>query len=375
MKKLLFLFTMLTFMVACSDDDKNDTPINGLEIPEFENPVTPGQTVTIKGEGFDEGSEIWFRAIATRATDNDDVKAEVTGVDANGITFIAPSVYGNQSILLKQDGREYKLGEMLFADQPEEPADVEILPRKIKKFTKVDSEGHSYNESEEFEYDADGRIKSQDFDDGEIWHYTYSNNMITCRQEANEEYEGKSEFILENGRIKSYSLKNDDWYQNYEFEYDKDGYLNESVMTDDEDDTETETFSFVEGNLVKYTFAYKVFKEWNGSIEFIYGEQLNNLNIDLFYIIGEYHFDSNIGDAFLFGMLGKRSRYLPSKMIITDPMWDDDDENISYYKTYTVNIEYEMNGEYISSFTVKAEDGDVEDDYYGTSTFVIEYED
>ena len=50
MRKLLFLFTMLAFFIACSDDDDkdNELPIKGLEIPKFENPVKPGESITIK---------------------------------------------------------------------------------------------------------------------------------------------------------------------------------------------------------------------------------------------------------------------------------------------------------------------------------------
>ena len=63
MKKLLFLFTMLAFIMACSDDDDKDyeSPIKGLEMPQFENPVKPGESITIKGEDFTKTSEIWFR--------------------------------------------------------------------------------------------------------------------------------------------------------------------------------------------------------------------------------------------------------------------------------------------------------------------------
>ena len=45
MRKLLFLFTMLAFFIACSDDDDkdNELPIKGLEIPKFENPVKTGR--------------------------------------------------------------------------------------------------------------------------------------------------------------------------------------------------------------------------------------------------------------------------------------------------------------------------------------------
>lgn len=134
MKKLLFLFTMLAFFVACSDDDKdNELPIKGLEIPKFENPVKPGEAITIKGEGFTKASEIWFRTILTRAENIGDVKAIVTKVNATGITFTTSEVYGNQSVLLKENGKEYELGKMTFEEQPEEGGDIEILPKRIKK--------------------------------------------------------------------------------------------------------------------------------------------------------------------------------------------------------------------------------------------------
>lgn len=369
MKRLIYLLMTalcVTMFTACSDDDKNDIPINGLEIPKFENPVAPGQTITIKGEGFDEGSEIWFRKTVTRAEDNDDVKAEVVSVNGNGITFIAPSVYGNQTVLLKQDGREYELGEMLFAN---EPADVKILPRKIKRITEIDDCEEEY--IYEYEYYADGRIKSCNMTDSETDLYTYSDNTISIRNDEDENR--RFNFILENGRIKSCSLENDDWKQDYEFEYEKEGYLSKSVMVDDENEQETETFSFVEGNLVKYTYSCKELKEWKGSIEFIYGEQPNNLNIDLFYFIGEYYFDSNIDLAFQLNLIGKRSRYLPVKMIITDSDWDEDDENI-IHETYIVNINYKMNGEYISEFTIKDEESKENGELFWT-TFTFEYED
>ena len=132
MRKLLFLFTMLAFFIACSDDDDkdNELPIKGLEIPTFENPVKPGESITIKGAGFTDASEIWFRQIISKTAGNGDVKAVVTDVNSTGITFTAPEVYGNQSVLLKDNSKEYELGEMTFE---EKSSDVEILPKKSVK--------------------------------------------------------------------------------------------------------------------------------------------------------------------------------------------------------------------------------------------------
>lgn len=102
--------------MACSDDNDKDNglPIVGLEFPKFENPVKPGESITIKGEDFTKVSEIWFRTIVIRAENTGDVKAIVTEVNSTGITFTAPEVYSNQSVLLKENGKEYELGKICF---------------------------------------------------------------------------------------------------------------------------------------------------------------------------------------------------------------------------------------------------------------------
>ena len=157
MKKLLFLFMMLGLFIACSDDDDkdNELPIKGLEIPKFENPVKPGESITIKGEGFTEASEIWFRSIVTRAENTGDVKATVTEVSLTGITFTAPEVYGNQSILLKENGKEYELGKMTFEEQSGESGDVEILPKRIKKIVESFEDGKNIYE---YFYNDEGNV-------------------------------------------------------------------------------------------------------------------------------------------------------------------------------------------------------------------------
>lgn len=186
MRKLLFLFTMLAFFIACSDDDDkdNELPIKGLEIPKFENPVKPGESITIKGAGFTDASEIWFRQIISKTAGNGDVKAVVTDVNSTGITFTTPEVYGNQSVLLKENSKEYELGEMTFE---EKSSDVEILPKKISKiiesFEDEDALKGIGKNIYEFSYDDKGRIVSLKVtEDGETEPYmstcTYSSNPI-----------------------------------------------------------------------------------------------------------------------------------------------------------------------------------------------------
>ena len=158
MRKLLFLFTMLAFFIACSDDDDkdNELPIKGLEIPTFENPVKPGESITIKGAGFTDASEIWFRQIISKTAGNGDVKAVVTEVNSTGITFTAPEVYGNQSVLLKENSKEYELGEMTFE---EKSSDVEILPKKISKIIEsFEDEDFNSNRKNRFKNKKDNNL-------------------------------------------------------------------------------------------------------------------------------------------------------------------------------------------------------------------------
>lgn len=183
MKKLLFLFTMLAFMVACSDDDdnNNESPIKGLEIPQSTTPVKPGASVTIKGEGFTKASEIWFRQIITKATENTDIKATITEVNSTGITFTAPEVYGNQNVLLKENGKEYELGKMTFEEQPEQPEEITILPKKIKEIKVYEEQ--DYYTTYKYNYNENGTIKeiTTIAFGGQESHqkFTYTTNAIT----------------------------------------------------------------------------------------------------------------------------------------------------------------------------------------------------
>ena len=137
MKKILYFFMAAALLCGCEKEENGGDPIcpvTEISMPasSTENPVVPGSSVTIHGKGFTSGSEIWFRSM-TKSTD---VQATVTGVTASAITFTAPEVYGSQSVLLKQDGNEWTLGTLVFANQstdPEDPTDPEYLPRKISQ--------------------------------------------------------------------------------------------------------------------------------------------------------------------------------------------------------------------------------------------------
>ena len=247
-------------------------------------------------------------------------------------------------------------------DVNDETTDVTILPRKIKKILNYEYEDGRLEDSYEYEfsYDADGRIISYKQND-EIEKYTYSANKITIR---NDKYDEEYIFIVENGRITSYSCIDADGVENGTLKYDG-NYLNKvnaSYKEDGEEESWTETFSFSNGNLSKY--EYNDDDDWE-NVVFTYGNQLNNLNIDLFYFF-EY-VESYVAKAFIFDMTGKRSKCLPSSIKYSYPEWDEDEEKVIGTETYTVNFTYEMDGEYITKFIIKDEDG-------YTDIYEIEYE-
>lgn len=353
MRKLLFLFTMLALFVACSDDDDkdNELPIKGLEIPKFENPVKPGESITIKGEGFTKASEIWFRTIIARAENTGDVKAIVTEVNSTGITFTAPEVYGNQSVLLKENGKEYELGKMTFEEQPEEGGDVEILPKKISKIIFSDKEEKNIYE---FSYNNEGKLSSLNVtEDGvtEPWKstYTYSSNQLVIKEIGSDNQ--TETYTIENGKATHYkkTYLNYPEYDEFTFKYTGD-YLNQIEGIIESEYPTTENFTFIGGKLIQYKWIDEEFDNVYALLDFTYGQQLNNLNLDLFGIILTDYFE-NIEDLFLYGITGKRSVYLPEKVKVSGI----DDEDGKY--EYPVSFKYEVKDNYITKIIID-EDGE-----------------
>jgi YD repeat-containing protein len=191
MKNVLFVMMLCIGFLSCSDDNdepQNNTPITNLEIPQSNanNPIKAGETITIKGEGFTQSSEIWLRAVIKSA--DTEVKAEVTSVTASGISFNAPSVSGERSIVLKQLGSEYILGQMYFDNENPEPT---IITKRMVKWLSID--GQMQNE---FIYDDNGRL--QKFNEaGELHEYVYNDKgLLISETRYDSETKEKSSVIV-----------------------------------------------------------------------------------------------------------------------------------------------------------------------------------
>lgn len=138
-------------------------------------------------------------------------------------------------------------------------------------------------------------------------------------------------------------------------------YLSTITITDLNDNTYNvnETVSFIGGKFISYNYDYPNDSNgYKGYVKFEYGNQLNNLNIDLFGIMGDCFFDSSIECVFLMNVGGKRANYIPQKMEYNE---DGDTEFFTF--------DYKMNGEYISIITLLNEEKEME------WKFEITYED
>ncbi len=101
--------------------------------------------------------------------------------------------------------------------------------------------------------------------------------------------------------------------------------------------------------LIQYKWIDEEFDNVYALIDFTYGQQLNNLNLDLFGIILTDYFE-NVEDLFLYGITGKRSVYLPEKINVNVV---DDEGGYKYLESF----KYEVKDNYITKITIIDNEG------------------
>lgn len=384
MKKILYFFMAAALLCSCEKEENGGDPVCpvtevSLPASSAENPVIPGSSVTIQGDGFTSDSEIWFRGITKAA----DVQATVTDVTATAITFTAPEVFGTQSVLLKQDGGEWTLGTLVFAEQPtdpEDPSDPEYLPRKISQVKVVfkDEWKGDYTQLYTYSYDAEGRLSVMtvaDIFDGEeetlTVEYTYSDTKITSKGEGNGFIQSLEEsYELTDGRVTKYvrttigggkmTDRGIKTVQTLNPQYDSEGYLIaidglEVCSGDPEEAYEsvlTDRYTFTEGMFSKYVSTASTTDSYgkygsSSEIDFSAGPA-NNLNIDVLGIdwTGEEIYSCPLH---LLGVGGKRSERLPSEYKARYADLDEDGNVEGEGDDYTITLKYKQDGDYIVS--------------------------
>ena len=233
-----------------------------------------------------------------------------------------------------------------------------ILPKKVVKISEKSSETDA--SPDYYYFDEKGRIsKSDTWEDGvleedseEIYHYTET----TIENEDKDKYHPSIEkYEIENGKITKLTQLNIGEESTTKFGYSQKGYLSTIKWTSDYSDgilELTEENGYLVSSHEKYTRKKESDTREYESV-FTYDDKLNNLNVDLGFLIYEEMFTS------FFNMTGKRFQGLPSKLTTTNKATGE----IAEYFTY----KYTYDGEYVTNIVVYYhEDGEhtAEDDIF-----------
>ncbi len=363
------------------EDNTVPCPVTGVEIPvsSADKPFMAGVKVTLQGQGFTDNSEIWLRGSAETRAGGQDVKAEVTQVTSSSITFVTPEVYGQQNVVLKQNGDEWVLGMLVFADE------LTLLPNKVSRITVTNLYEKSNVVVYDFSYDERGRIaktvETSNRTDVLTTTYTYSDNEITATATSNGTHFLSSQqykYTLDNGRAVRYEVRTDldDETINDEVTvtYDDNGRIAAIVADETFERGESwttkanEELAFENGTLQRY-ISESTDVESDGSENTAHSLELNfspgpfnNLNIDIIGIdwVGEYMYATPL---YLLNIGGERSLRLPASMSYkyTDNNTSGKDDEFTYA------IRYVMSDEYITEINMSRE-GQLE------TTIEIEYQ-
>lgn len=333
---------MLAAALFCScDKDDAPCPVTDISIPtsSAENPIQPGSAVTIQGKGFTDASEIWLQGTSRTA----EVRVEITAVSTTALTFTAPEVSGKQTVVLKQDGETWSLGKLYFPEAPDEGDGIAILPKKLVKVEMtVQDEEYTKTYTTKYTYDESGRLSKIDMGkDNGVYEIEYAANEIIMRDLF---YGDRTTFRLENNRATTCVEEEKESGYSYtcktEYSYGRNDYLSGYVYTLTE---RGETYTG-KGTLTIGEDGYlKTFSE-NCTIEFIPNKKVrNNLNLDL---MGNSDFmeiidNRAIRNAYLLGIGGKRTTYLPQQITIKD-------ENEGENDSSTLKYDYIFDGDYLS---------------------------
>lgn len=253
MKKVLFLMMAILGFIACSDDDKvpsDNFPISGLELPTAENGVFKANSeLVIKGEGFTEESEIWFKQADVTRNLEGSLKAKVVSVNNENIVITTPEVYGNQELLLHQNGQVYVLGKLEFTQKVNYKA-INQLKGTFSKNTDIYTFDFTYTENNRIDkivvsypFFKDIRVLNFQF------YYAENNQIVritsqiagktTFMSDAKVSYPSESTVMVDNIDVKKYTYTLNE--------------LGKIIMVGDSRNDKVDKFTYDEnGNMIIY---------------------------------------------------------------------------------------------------------------------------
>lgn len=229
----------------------------------------------IKGKGFNELSEIWFKPTVTTKSEEGAVKAEILSVDNSQIKIMTPTIYDSQDLSLKQGDKFYPLGKLVFAPEPQ------LMP--VKEFTIAKSQSDFFKAS--FEYrDSKLSIIKMNYPffktvkeltltisyEGDKIAKIITKDGTRLMSDATVTYKSSTEVLVNNVESKAYTYKLNDQGMmlsrtdsrndaKLAFTYDDKGNMLEYIITHYGNKPETTTFTYDENRSV---FAATDMPKW-----------------------------------------------------------------------------------------------------------------
>lgn len=322
MKKIwlvMLLISSVCVFTACSDDDDDKGGNNGNNpITEFylSDEIETGESTTVLGKGFTADAKIY---VENAAGDRREVENLVA--NAKGITFTLPSdlATGEYSLILKQNGGEWKL-DSFKAIQMKEVSQVKKMTYVMK--IKGNEEEKLVEAPYDLTYDEYGKLKSFSMtseiegEDGEMVPYTMSYDLTYTADgievggtAIDNEDSFPITYVLKDGKVVSSKTKN--YESNFEtgegtivdaeYTWNYEGDYLKSLTG-----SKTINYNFVDGNLMSIDYN-----------EFTYGKEVNNSGIDIVSCILFFNeiMTPDLFFASLTGTGGKMSTDLPTNVL------------------------------------------------------------
>ncbi len=148
MKKLFIGLSLIVMAFSSCNDKGNVTPpplVTDPVLPPATEEFTPGQNITINGNGFTAADEIWLRVPAKAETR--DIQTTVTAQSATQITFTIPEgvTPGEYTVVLKRSGTEMPMG-TINVGEPQPTAEAKFYCLGEDGIYTIDPQSHALNQ-------------------------------------------------------------------------------------------------------------------------------------------------------------------------------------------------------------------------------------